>query len=450
MTYVHFVGIGGIGMSALAKYFLDNKVQVSGYDRVSSRITDQLIELGAHIYFDSAPSYEYGRPDYIIYTPAVPSDHEEFIWAARHKVERLKRSTALGAIAQDMKTIAVAGTHGKTSTSAMVLSIMRKLDVNFTGIVGGWINEIEGNYFYSGKDWMVTEADEFDRSFLTLFPQIAIINSLDADHLDIYGDAQKMILSYVEFIEQVRHDGKVIIRYDLIDQLRPYLSDEKLDQLISFGESEEADYSLKKITREAGVMIMNWMRSEGEYQSQIPLPGKYNALNALAAMAACIEAGKSEMEVAKAIGEFKGIHRRFEKRFENEEVIIIDDYAHHPTEINAVVEAVRWLYPNRRLVGVFQSHTYTRTRDFMIEFADSLKNLDVLYTCELYAARENPIDGVSGKVLYENVPMKNKHYFEKENLAAEIQWKRDDIILILGAGNIDSIIPELIKRIEEK
>lgn len=450
IKYVHMIGIGGIGMSALARFFRSRDVQVSGYDRTSSRLTASLERSGISIYHEDRPEYPFGRPDLVIYTPAVSKDHPEFELAEQSGLMIKKRSEVLGLVSQGYKTLGVAGTHGKTTTTAMIISLMKNMDMGFTGMVGGILPEIDGNYFERPGEWMVTEADEFDRSFLTLNPELAVINSLDADHLDVYGSSEELIKNYAKYVEGIEEDGCLLIREGLMEVLRPYLAETLKDVKIKiYGLSEEADYRLKRIEPADGRVMMQWTYGDNDHRSDLILPGLHNALNALAAMAACIEIGLEPEKVSARLADFKGIRRRFEKRFDNGDVVIIDDYAHHPTEISATIRAARWLYPDRRLIGVFQSHTYSRTRDFLDDFAESLEALDVFYSCELYPAREEPILGIDGWALWKKVDLRDKRFLEKGKLAKGIDVKKDDVILIMGAGNIDSIIPELIERIEE-
>lgn len=445
LKYVHFIGIGGIGMSALARYFNERGIKVSGYDKTKTVLTSELENEGIFVYDENTPHYKFGVPDLIIYTPAVPISHAEFDVARSEGIKLYKRSEVLGEISKSFKTVAVAGTHGKTTTTGILTSLALQLKMNFTAFVGGVLPELNGNYIHRGDEWLITEADEFDKSFLTLRPDVIIINSMDADHLDIYKDANDLENNYIEFLSQLKTGGVLIVRDELKSKVVKALH--KKD-IWSFGDSEEADFRLLNIIPDDGKMKLVWSFQKAQYESHLSMPGRHNAYNALGAMGAAIAVGNKPEEVARQLGEFKGIHRRFEIVFKNEEVVIIDDYAHHPTEIKAAVAAAKWMFPGRRLIGVFQSHLYSRTRDFMDQFAEELSKLDLLFTCELYPAREQPIEGVSGRDLFDRVKMEKKYYLPKSEIASEIRPVKDDVVLVMGAGNIDSIIPELIEKIE--
>ena len=449
LKYIHFIGIGGIGMSAIARYFNHQGLKVSGYDKTATPLTERLQVEGITVYHEDQPTYLDDVPDLIIYTPAVPDDHPEFNDARANGIPLMKRSTALGKISEDYQTIAVAGTHGKTTTSTMIASLMKNLGVDLTAFLGGLSNDFDGNLVLGKSPWMITEADEYDRSFLKLHPQVAVINSLDADHLDIYGDHEEMISSYADFVNGMPSDSRVIIKYGLEKDLlskKDHLFDDK--HVKTFGFEEEADYRINDTIESQGLMTIKWSHNSKQFTSTLGMAGDHNAMNGLAAMAVCVEAGLEIENVALALSGFKGIHRRFEKIIETDELVIIDDYAHHPREIEETVRGVRRMYPGRRIVGVFQAHLYSRTRDFLHDFARVLSELDVFYSCELYPARENPIQGISGRVLFDAVEVKDKVFMAKEELGGKIKWNKNDVILIMGAGNINSIITELKNRIE--
>ena len=449
LNYIHFIGIGGIGMSAIARYFNHHGLKVSGYDKTATPLTQTLQDEGITVYHEDQPAYLEDLPDTIIYTPAVPDDHPEFNEARANGIPLMKRSTALGKISEDYQTIAVAGTHGKTTTSTMIASLMKNLGVDLTAFLGGLSNDFDGNLALGNSPWMITEADEYDRSFLKLHPQFVVINSLDPDHLDIYGEHDEMVSSYADFVNGMPTDSKVIVKYGLEKELlnkKNHLFDDK--HIKTFGFEEEADYRIDNANESKGSMSIKWSHDSKQYASTLGMAGDHNAMNGLAAMAACVEAGFEIEKVATALSEFKGIHRRFEKIIDTDELVIIDDYAHHPKEIEETVRGVRRMYPGRRIIGVFQAHLYTRTRDFLQEFAKALAELDVFYSCELYPAREKPIPGISGKTLFDAVQVKAKTFMAKEELGRKIEWKKNDVILIMGAGNINSIISELKNRIE--
>ena len=442
---IYFLGIGGIGMSALARYFNDMGCQVAGYDRSRSELTSKLQNEGMAIHYNIEPSHLDRDWDLVVYTPALPSDQEELVYARERGLTVMKRSELLGLLSKDHSTIAVAGTHGKTTTSTILADVLVRLGADplvfLGGIHAGW----KSNYRPGKGPLMVTEADEFDRSFLHLHPYYSILNSVDADHLDIYGDPGKMLETYKAFIKGHPEGAKVLIQEDVLKHMD--LEDLDHVDVLTFGYGESNDYRLLSTELRNGEYWMRWRAAGQTYQVQCGLPGRHNAMNTLGALALVDKMGCDLDAAQEVVAEFEGIHRRFEVRYSKEGKVVIDDYAHHPSEVKAAIAAAREFFPGYKLKVVFQAHLYTRTRDFMEEFAEVLSDVDVLYTCEIYPAREEAIEGITGEALFEKVKAKEKYYRRKKDLPDIIDLQKQEVLLVLGAGNIDSIIDEVIRKI---
>ncbi|HNQ13200.1 MAG TPA: UDP-N-acetylmuramate--L-alanine ligase [Bacteroidia bacterium] len=447
---VYLLGIGGIGMSALARFFKSRGCQVSGYDKTATSLTQTLEKEGIVVYYSDEVQLlpEFIRngfntqTDLIIYTPAIPPTHASYIYLRENNFILFKRSQVLGKISEGYYTIAVAGTHGKTTTSSMIAHIAVEAGFQTTGFLGGITKNFNGNLVLpdpkaKGKSILVVEADEFDRSFLTLNPDIIVITSLDADHLDIYGNHDEMISSYQLFTQQLKPEGIIITKPEVIEKLQ-------IKNGRSYSLDGNADYRAKR------VQVL-----DGKYQFDIHfdqsvledvrcgLPGRHNVENAVAASAVCDCIGVSFQKIKDALASFKGIKRRFEVFYSSKNLIGIDDYAHHPTEIRAALTSVRELYPDKRIYTVFQPHLYSRTRDFMEEFSEVLALSDVLYLLEIYPARELPIKGITSSALFEKIPMPMKYLVSKEAFLQKAQQIQEGVVLVLGAGDIDQIVTPL-------
>jgi len=429
---VYFIGIGGIGMSAIANYFKSNGKNVSGYDKVSTDITKSLQEIGIAIHFEDAvnsiPSeFKQKENTIVVYTPAVPKNHSELNYFFTNDFTVLKRSEILGEITKNSICLAVAGTHGKTTTSTILGHILKEANVNATSFLGGISENYNSNLILGGDEVTVVEADEFDRSFLKLSPNIACITSMDADHLDIYGDYSELENSFKDFAKKV--SGTLIVRKGL-----PI-------KAVTFGIEEDADYDAKNIRIENGTYIFD-VQTPLKYikNLQINLSGKHNVLNTVAALAMATIYGVSLPVIAKALLTFKGIKRRFSYKIKTENLVLIDDYAHHPTEINAVVNSVKEMYPNKQVLGVFQPHLYSRTRDFSDDFAKSLSQFDELILLDIYPARELPIEGITSTWLLDKISIKNKLISSKEKLVENVLKSKAQIIVMIGAGDIGELV----------
>ncbi|MEL6273880.1 MAG: UDP-N-acetylmuramate--L-alanine ligase [Bacteroidota bacterium] len=444
---VYFIGIGGIGMSALARYYNSRGYKVGGYDRTATDLTKALEAEGITVHYTPQPeALPTEEGTLFVYTPAVPKIFPELV-ALRAKGKKVyKRSEVLGMISQDKETVAIAGTHGKTTTTTLTTHLMRASGVDASAFLGGISKNFNTNYVHGDSQWVIAEADEYDRSFLRLFPKLAVILSMDADHLDIYGDHQTMLeTGFMAFAQQVTSNGTLIVKHDLL----PHFSD-LTTTVKSFG-IEVGDYSATNIRVEDGMFTFDLDRSDAPplLGLRLPLPGRHNVENATAAIALTLEAGGDVAAIDQALLDFKGIGRRFETVLRKEDCVIIDDYAHHPTELTAAITAARELYPGKLIRGVFQPHLYSRTRDFAAGFAQALDLLDDAILLPIYPAREEPIAGVTSKMLLELMTNENKQLVEKTALIGALEAKSTDVLLILGAGDIDALVPEVVAHYEK-
>ena len=434
---VYFVGIGGIGMSAIANYFKSNGKNVAGYDRVPTKITDSLQQMGIDVHFEDSVAlipaeFKNNQDTVVVYTPAIQKNNLElnYLWEQHFTV--LKRAEILGAITKNTFCLAVAGTHGKTTTSTMLGHILKEAGLNATSFLGGISENYKSNLILGGSEISVVEADEFDRSFLKLSPNVACITSMDADHLDIYGEKTELEKSFKDFADKVSET--LIVRKGL-----PLKG-------ITFGIEEGADYDAKNLKIEKGAYIFDVQTpSENIENIKINLPGKHNVLNAVAALAMANIMGVSLQAIAEALLTFKGIERRFSYKIKKENLVLIDDYAHHPTEINAVVDAVREMYPTKKIAGIFQPHLYSRTRDFIDDFAASLSCFDELILLDIYPARELPIEGVTSSWLLNKITVEDKQISSKEKLVENVLKLDSQVIVMIGAGDIGELV-EVIKN----
>ncbi len=430
---VYFVGIGGIGMSALARYFRYRGADVHGYDRTETTLTKKLAGEGIKIHYEEDVSQIPSGVDLVVYTPAVPSTHRELQYFREHGFPVRKRSEVLGIISRGMKTAAVAGTHGKTTTSSMLTHLLRTGGIDCTAFLGGIALNYGSNFVAGTSDWVVVEADEYDRSFLQLSPDMAVILSMDADHLDIYGDAAQVLESgFMAFAAKLKSGGQLWVNHPLVPAFR--------------GRFEVHDFGLEKgachaenIRVEDGCFVFDLASGKHRYEGlRLSMPGRHNVENATAAAAIALQLGVSGEALREALATFKGIRRRFEFIYRDAGRVYIDDYAHHPTELRAAIAAARELFPGRRLTGVFQPHLYSRTRDFAEEFAAALEGLDELILLDIYPAREEPIPGVSSAIIFDRMELPRRVLIPKGQLMEELKKRDIDVLLTLGAGDIDT------------
>ena len=439
---VYFIGIGGIGMSNLARYFKNLGKQVSGYDKTPSALTNELIESGISIHFedniDLIPKDYYIENTLVIITPAVPKAHSEWNYFLEREYQVKKRAEVLGIITKDTFCFAVAGTHGKTTTSSILGHILYESGADVTAFIGGIVENYNSNLIGRGKTVTVVEADEFDRSFLHLHPNIACITSMDADHLDIYGTSEAIEESFIEFASKVEDKSKLFITKEL-----PL-------EGITCAVNEDAVFKAFNVRIGNGSYVFDVQTpTEIIKDLHFGLPGKHNLMNALMAIAMANIFGTPTDAIAKAIASFKGIKRRFSYQIKTEKVVYIDDYAHHPTEINAVHQAVRELYPNQKVLAIFQPHLFSRTRDFADDFAKSLSAFDDVILLDIYPARELPMEGINSQWLMDKMTNNHKKIVSKSDLIATILASDATIIVTIGAGDIGELVPSIKKAINE-
>jgi UDP-N-acetylmuramate--alanine ligase len=439
---VYFIGIGGIGMSALARYFKSIGKNVAGYDKTQTELTDELETLGIAIHFEDAiesiPSEFYTENTLVIVTPAVPVSHSEWNYLLERNYQIKKRAEVLGIITKNTFCFAVAGTHGKTTTSSILGHILYESGADVTSFIGGIVENYNSNLIGNGKTITVVEADEFDRSFLHLHPNIACITSMDADHLDIYGDKKAIEDSFEEFADKVSDKSQLFVTKNL-----PLKG-------VTVAVNEEANYKAFNIRIENGNYLFD-VQTPKEIISNLEfgLPGKHNLTNALMALAMAKTFGTSNDAIAKALKSFKGIKRRFSYQIKEKSLVYIDDYAHHPTEINAVHQAVSELYPNQKVLAIFQPHLFSRTRDFGDDFAKSLSAFDEVILLDIYPARELPIPGITSKWLLDKMTILDKKLVTKEALIPTILQSDAKIIVTIGAGDIGELVPTIKKTLNE-
>lgn len=437
---VYFIGIGGIGMSALARFFVANCKHVAGYDKTQTDITDSLSALGVEVHFEDAISNinsNFLNPEstLVVYTPAIPVNHIELTYFKTNNFQVFKRSKILGIITENTFCLAVAGTHGKTTTTSILGHLMKECNVPVTAFLGGISENYNSNLILNGTEVSVVEADEFDRSFLTLSPDMACITSMDADHLDIYGDASELIKSFEDFSKKVKTDGKLFVKNGL-----PLNG-------ITYGIEDDADYSIQNIKIENGTYVFDVKTPKTILENlQFNLPGRHNLSNALIALAMSVEYGCPHQQLAKALASYKGVKRRFTYHIKTDKLVFIDDYAHHPEEINAVHQAVREMYPDKKVLAIFQPHLFSRTRDFIDDFAKSLSNFDEVILLDIYPARELPIEGVTSSWLLNKITNQNKKLVNKTDLVYQIHQSNAQVILTIGAGDIGEEVKHIKKE----
>lgn len=435
---VYFIGIGGIGMSALARYFKTLGKNVSGYDKTETELTKELAVSGIQIHFEDAiekiPTDFYQENTLVIITPAIPSHHSEWNYFIERDYQIKKRAEVLGIITKDTFCFAVAGTHGKTTTSSILGHILFQSGVDVTSFIGGIVENYDSNLIGNGKTVTVVEADEFDRSFLHLHPNIACVTSTDADHLDIYGDKESIEASFQEFADKVEDKSKLFIAKGL--NLKG----------IEVAVNEEATFKAFHVSIENSEYLFD-VQTPNEVITglRFSLPGKHNLTNALMALAMAKTYGIANDDIRKALVSFRGIRRRFSFQIKTDDLVFIDDYAHHPTEINAVYQAVRELYPNRKVLAIFQPHLFSRTKDFADGFAESLSAFDEILLLDIYPARELPMEGITSQWLLSKMTNPNVKLVSKTELITAIKLSEAKVIVTIGAGDIG----ELVKPIKD-
>lgn len=440
---IYFIGIGGIGMSAIARYFNYKNINVKGYDRTETELTKNLTIEGIIVsYLDEISEISSYKKEetLVVYTPAIPQNHLQYNWFKQNNFTILKRSEVLGIISKEFKTVGVAGTHGKTTTSTLIAHILKQSSLNCSAFLGGISTNYQTNLLLdetTSNNIVVVEADEFDRSFLTLHPYLSVITSNDADHLDIYGEADELKKSFIDYSNRLVNGGTLYIKqglpiipnlkvnyktYGLNQEAFAYAYDIKIDKhLVNFSLA----FGSKKITN-----------------ISLGIPGLHNTENAVAASAVCLSLGITDQELKAGLASFAGVKRRFEYIIKSDNQIFIDDYAHHPEELRAIISSVKNMYPTMKLVVAFQPHLYSRTRDFVTGFAQSLSLADEVFLLDIYPARELPIEGVTSKIIFDKITAK-KHLCTKQNLVDIIKSAKPKLFCTLGAGDIDTLVQPL-------
>jgi UDP-N-acetylmuramate--alanine ligase len=452
ISKVYFLGIGGIGMSALARWLVMEGKEVAGYDKTETTLTKQLQKEGMAINYTDELSFIpalYTSTDVlIVYTPAVPITSLQYQYFLNKGNKMIKRAELLGAIAQNYFTVAVSGTHGKTTTSSMVAHILKDAGQNVAAFLGGITQNYGTNVlfpdFEKGNIVFVVEADEFDRSFLHLTPDVVIVNATDPDHLDIYGTEAAFKQAFVDFVAKIRKGGTLISKFGSDFDKQP-----KLKTQITFG-AEGADYYVTSSNVNTSGSIDVQVKGKGEKSFTLDMPGLHNQNNALAAFLACEAVGLSEEEIKAGIASFKGVKRRFEYHVRTSKMVYIDDYAHHPEEVSNFIKGLRSVYPTKKLSVVFQPHLFSRTKDFMAGFAEALSLSDEVFLLDIYPARELPIAGITSAVLLDQLTCSYKKLLSKEDLVDFLITHDVEVLATLGAGDIDQLIFPLKKISEAK
>lgn len=448
---IYFVGIGGIGMSALAKYFLSRKLVIAGYDRTESPITTSLSDNGCEIIYDDNEDLlpelfsdtEIKNRVIVVYTPAIPSDSRILGFFRQKQYSIFKRSEILGELSKNTDTLAISGTHGKTTVSTMTAHLLRQSHLDCSAFLGGISKNYDSNLIIGNSRFTVMEADEFDRSFHRLSPLMAIVTSLDADHLDIYGDRENMIIAYNQFCAKIRKGGKLIVNARIRDRI--IVPDGV--ECFTYGLNENADFRSYNVEHKGTYYSFNLQTPDRIIEDlHFAFPGLINIENFTAAISVALMCGVTEEEIRKAVPLFNGVKRRFDIRVNSPEHTYVDDYAHHPEEIRACIRSVREYFRGRRITGIFQPHLYSRTRDHADGFAAILDELDEPILLPIYPAREKPIEGVSSEMILERMKSPSGKIMAKEDIPAKLDMTKIDVLVTIGAGDIDT----LVKPIEEK
>ncbi len=451
--HIYFIGIGGIGMSAIARYFVAQGKKVSGYDKTRTILTENLENEGIYIQYTDEINLIPKDIDLVIFTPAIPKDHKGYEFLIATGIPVMKRAEVLGLISRGMKSIGIAGTHGKTTTSSLTAHMLKVGGIDVSAFLGGIAVDYNSNFLIGKSDVVVLEADEYDRSFLQLSPYIASISSMDADHLDIYGNKNEMISGgYKAFASKIKDNGYLILKQGLLQEFN---EEEVLGltnrgvTIFEFGKGEvQIKYAHIRVVD--GKFVFNYSGLGFDFEDLVSnMPGQHNVENACVAITASLICGVKEANIRKALAEFKGIQRRFEKILETSDLVFIDDYAHHPGELKVAIDAARKLYPSKKITGIFQPHLYSRTKDFAIGFAEELDKLDEVILLDIYPARELPMEGVSSEMILNLMHQDNKVLTTKDLLLDILKNRQIEVLMTLGAGDIDTMVPK-IKRLLEK
>ena len=445
---VYFIGVGGIGMSALARYFKTKGCEVCGYDRTETALTRELVTEGIAVHYtDDVSAIPQSYKDdiegvLVVYTPAIPESHSELQWFRERNYIMMKRSEALGLISQSKETIAVAGTHGKTSVSTMIAHLLTDSGIGCDAFLGGISKNYKSNLLLAdGCRFVIVEADEYDRSFLRLHPDIAVVTAMDADHLDIYGTHEAMKEAFAEFTLKLPPGGILLIKHGLTLPVSRDVS------VYSYSlDNKDADFNAFDIRMEDDCHVFSLQTPIGTIENiWFGAPGLVNVENGVAAMAVAIMADSGAYQIKAAMASYKGIKRRLDYRIRTKNLVYMDDYAHHPEELRYTIDSMRKLHPDRHITGIFQPHLFTRTRDFADGFAQSLSMLDTLILLDIYPAREESIEGVTSKIIFDKVTIQDKCLCSKGDVINILKNRKIDVLLTLGAGDIDTLVEPIEK-----
>lgn len=450
---VYFVGAGGIGMSALLRYFLGKGYNVGGYDKTPSELTERLIEEGALIHYEEnveliQDCFKDKDSTLVVYTPAIPSEHKELVYFRENGFEIEKRAQVLGFLTNKHKGLCVAGTHGKTTTSTMVAHILHQSHVDCNAFLGGISKNYGTNYILSDtSDYVVIEADEFDRSFHWLRPWATVITATDPDHLDIYGTKEAYLESFRKYTTLIQAGGALIIHKDL-----EMKADVQEGVTVYEYSRTEGDFHAENIRIGNGEIFFDFVSPKGVVKDvQLGVPVSINIENGVAAMALAQLAGATDEELREGMHSFRGVDRRFDFKLKTENIVFLSDYGHHPKEIEQSVKSIRELYADKKIAAIFQPHLYTRTRDFYQDFANALSLLDEVFLCDIYPAREEPIPGVTSQLIYDRLrPGIEKYLIHKEQILDVVKKGGFDVLISLGAGDIENFVPEITRILKEK
>jgi UDP-N-acetylmuramate--alanine ligase len=437
---IYFIGIGGIGMSALARYFNTQGVKVSGYDKTPTPLTDDLIKEGIAIHFEDDINQIDTAATVVVFTPAIPSEHSELNYYRDNGYTVVKRSDVLQWVTENAFTIGIAGTHGKTTTTSMTAHILRHTGYGCNAFLGGIASNYGTNFWSDEKNVVVVEADEYDRSFLKLAPNIAVVTAVDPDHLDIYGTAEEVLKAFGQYTDKIKPGGTLIQKFGTVF---PTNASDKTIYTFAYNQTE-ASYHTTDLTVIDGAYHFNLVHPGGVVKDVVlNMGGLHNVENTTAAIAIALTLGIEEDKIKAAVAAFQGVKRRFEFKVKNKDKVLIDDYAHHPEELNALISGVRSLYPNEKMVLVFQPHLYSRTQDQAAGFIATLEKADEVILLPIYPARELPIAGVTSDMLLEGMSLKNKRVMSKEELMDWASKTEDKLIVMAGAGDIDACITKV-------
>ncbi len=444
---VYFIGVGGIGMSALARFFNDRGVKVSGYDKTETELTQKLVTEGIAIHYEDDLKLVDKETELVVYTPAVPKNHVELNWLKDNNYPVYKRSDVLQWITESLYSITVAGTHGKTTTSTIISYLLRETDFGCNAFLGGVSVNYDRNYWSSDQQVAVIEADEYDRSFLKLHPDIALLTSMDPDHLDIYGTVEEMEKAFIQYTQNIKSGGKLLVKYGMHREIEFNTTNKVTYSL----QNDSADAYATNILQRHGGYVFDLVTPFGNIkQASLSIGGMHNVENTVAALTVGLMLGIDAEKLKTALANFKGVKRRFEYIVRNENTVFIDDYAHHPEELAALIGSARKLFPNLKCVVAFQPHLYTRTRDLAAGFSESLSMADQVLLLDIYPARELPIEGVTSEMITQKMANPVHTILSKEGLLEFVRSSKIELLITAGAGDIDRLVNPIKEILENK